>query len=138
MLISPLKFYNRKIVMKGVFFVIFVNLLFLSCATTNFENLVGKYKGIIPRAGSFVPTSEMVLNLKQDETFYLLHRRTNYTGIWRIHDDKILLEFNEVDDPIVYLTSGGVPFDEFSRTTLKIINPRKLRYSEYTVLKRVK
>ena len=110
---------------------LFTTSLFTSCAVIKQESMVGAYKG----ATIYACASEKNLSLNSDGTFSLYWAHADYTGKWSLFNKKyILLEFDEMIDPVFYLRSCIISSEEMM---IKIINPSKLKDDRNTILIRV-
>ena len=121
--------------MKKVILIFLTIFLYAGCAVTKQNvSIVGKFSGETPWMGSFVPRGEMNLWLKENKIFELNWHDVDYSGKWeRIENNYILLKFDELTDPFLYIRSGVISDRE---RQLRIINKNKLQFESWT-LKRI-
>lgn len=115
--------------MKKIIFMLFVGLLFSSCAITRDQSVfMGQFSGPAFH-------SSMTLFLNPDSTF-LINWRYDYSGKWEVlNRNHILLKFDEITNSEMFLSSGVILDRE---RVVKIVNRNKIVMLPYDdVLRRV-
>lgn len=77
---------------------------------------------------------EMSLSLKEDNTFTIEWRGSNYSGKWIYMEEGINLSFDSVS--LAELLSS--PRFDTENKTIHILNKNTIKYDDYTKLKRIK
>lgn len=121
---------------KALIYTIAILGLLVSCRAQKIdrEMIYGTFTGANK---SQTATSLYTLELKSDSAFFFNRQvhlgGSHCSGKWKIADNKVLLECNEVTDPIEALTRGGMSGVQ----ELQIISKDKLKYKN-ALLKRKK